>query len=172
MVKRLVIEPHLSVDELENHYRATSDPIERTRYHIIWLLARGFVTEEVVSVIGYHPDRIRRIARRYNQMGPQGLRDRRRTHPGRAPILSDIEQAYLWQALNSLADDGGLWNGPKVATKMTELTGKPIHRQRGWEYLRLMNFRQLVPRAQHDEADIEQQQEWKKNSIWNRGDCE
>jgi transposase len=67
--------------------------------------------------------------------------------------LSDIEQAYLWQALNSLADDGGLWNGPKVATKMTQLTGKPIHRQRGWEYLRLMNFRQLVPRAQHDEAD-------------------
>ena len=39
MVKRLVIEPYLSVEELENHYRATSDPIERTRYHIIWLLA-------------------------------------------------------------------------------------------------------------------------------------
>ena len=121
------------------------------------------MTEEVVSVTGYHPDRIRRIARRYNQSGPQGLIDGRRSHPGRTPMLSDIEQAHLWQALNSLAEDGGLWNGRKVADWVAQLKGKPIHRQRGWEYLRQMNFRQLVPRSQHDEADIEQQQEWKKN---------
>jgi transposase len=163
MGKRLVIEPHLSVEELQSHYRRAADPIERTRYQIIWLLAKGLVTEEVVSVTGYHPDRIRRIARRYNQSGPQGLIDGRRSHPGRIPMLSDIEQAHLWQALNSLAEDGGLWNGRKVADWVAQLKGKPIHRQRGWEYLRQMNFRQLVPRAQHDEADIEQQQEWKKN---------
>jgi len=89
MGKRLVIEPHLSVEELQSHYRRVTDPIERTRYQIIWLLAKGLVTEEVVSVTGYHPDRIRRIARRYNQSGPQGLIDGRRSHPGRTPMLSD-----------------------------------------------------------------------------------
>ena len=31
--------------------------------------------------------------------------------------------------------------------------GKPIHMQRGWEYLRQMNFTQRVPRAQHDDGD-------------------
>jgi hypothetical protein len=80
-------------------------------------------------------------------------------------MLSDIEQAHLWQALDGLADDGGLWNGRKVADWVAQLTGKPIHRQRGWEYLRQMNFRQKVPRPVHDEADIEQQFEWKKNSM-------
>jgi transposase len=165
MGKRLVIEPHLSVEELQNHYRRAADPIERTRYQIIWLLAKGLVTEEVVSVTGYHPDRIRRIARRYNQSGPQGLIDGRRSHPGRTPMLSDIEQAHLWQALNSLAEDGGLGNGHKVADWVAQFKGKPIHRQRGWEYLRQMNFRQLVPLSQHDEADIEQQQEWKKTKL-------
>jgi hypothetical protein len=64
-----------------------------------------------------------------------------------------------------LADDGGLWNGRKVADWVAKLTGKPIHRQRGWEYLRQMNFRQKVPRPVDDEADIEQQFEWKKNSM-------
>jgi hypothetical protein len=54
MGKRLVIEPHLSVEELQSHYRRAADPIERTRYQIIWLLAKGVVTEEVVSVTGYH----------------------------------------------------------------------------------------------------------------------
>lgn len=37
---------------------------------------------------------------------------------------------------------------------MAQLKGKPIHRQRGWEYLRVMNGRPLVPRTQHEEADI------------------
>jgi len=86
---RLVIEPHLSIAELESHYRTAADPIERTRYQIVWLLARGFMTEEVASVTGYHRDRIRKIARLYNQMGPQALMDRRRVHPGREPMLSD-----------------------------------------------------------------------------------
>jgi hypothetical protein len=61
--------------------------------------------------------------------------------------------AHLWQALNSLAEDGGLWNGRAFADWVAQLKGKPIHRQRGWEYLPQMNFRQLVPRVQHDEAD-------------------
>ena len=96
MGKRLIVEPHRSIAELESHYRTATDPIERTRYQIVWLLARGFVTEEVASVTGYYRDRIRKIARRYNQMGLQGLIDRRRIHPGREPMLSDIEQAHLW----------------------------------------------------------------------------
>ena len=137
MGKRLQIEPHLEIEELERRYRNVSNPIERTRYQIIWLLARGFLTEEVVSVTGYYRDRIRRIARRYNQEGPQGLIDRRSVHVGREPILSDIEQAHLGQALLGLAPDGGLWNGRKVANWIEELIGQPIHRQRGWEYLRV-----------------------------------
>ncbi len=163
MGKRLVIEPHLSVEELEMRYRRASNPIERTRYQIIWLKALGFGTEEVVSVTGYYRDRIRRIARRYNLEGPQGLIDRRRVHCGREPILSDIEQAYLGQALSGLAPDGGLWNGRKVADWMAQLKGQPVHRQRGWECLRQMNFRQRIPRPQHDAADLDRQQAWKKN---------
>jgi hypothetical protein len=68
-------------------------------------------------------------------------------------MLSDIDQAHLWQALDGLADDGGLWNGRAFADWVSQLTGKPIHRQRGWEYLRQMNFRQKVPRPVDDEAD-------------------
>jgi len=54
MGKRLIVEPHLSIAELESHYRTATDPIELTRYQIVWLLARGFVTEEVASVTGYY----------------------------------------------------------------------------------------------------------------------
>jgi hypothetical protein len=76
-----------------------------------------------------------------------------------------LTKRIFGQALDGLADDGGLWNGRAFADWVSQLTGKPIHRQRGWEYLRQMNFRQKVPRPVHDEADIEQQLEWKKNSM-------
>ena len=40
-------------------------------------------------------------------------------------MLSDIEQAHLWQALNSLAEDGGLWNGRAFGDRVAQLKGKP-----------------------------------------------
>ncbi len=53
MPKRITIEPHLSLDELETCYRGAKDPFERSHYQIIWLLATGRPTEEVAAVTGY-----------------------------------------------------------------------------------------------------------------------
>lgn len=162
MPKHLNIQPHLSVEELETRYRQASDPIERTRYQIVWLLSRGFLTSQVAAVTGYCLDGIRQIARRYNQQGPNVLLDRRHQHPGGEPMLSDVQQAQLWQVLQSPHPDGGLWNGRKVADWIAQLIGRPVSRQRGWEYLRQMTFRLRVPRPHHEEADPIEQQEWKK----------
>ena len=164
MSRQLKIAPHLSVEELEINYRRASNPIERTRYQIIWLLAKGRVSAEVAQVTGYSQEVVRRMARRYNQAGIQGLADRRQIHPGGQPMLSDTQQALLWQALSGSAPDGGLWNGRKVADWIGELIGHQVSRQRGWEYLRQMTFRQRVPRPQHTDADPLSQQQWKKNS--------
>ena len=53
MPKRLTIQPHLSLGELETRYRQAKAPIERSHYQIIWLLASGRPTEEVADVTGY-----------------------------------------------------------------------------------------------------------------------
>ncbi len=76
-----------------------------------------------------------------------------------------MEQAQLWQVLQQPPPDGGLWNGRKVADWMSELKGKKIGRQRGWEYLKSMNFRLRVPRPEHQESDILEPEEWKKKSA-------
>jgi hypothetical protein len=116
----------------------------------------------VASVTGYCLEAIRQIVRRYNSEGPCGLVDRRHEHPGGQSLLSDIQQAQIWQALGGLPPDGGLWNGRKVADWIAELIGRPVGRQRGWEYLREMTFRKRTPRPEHEETDPVQQQEWKK----------
>jgi transposase len=114
MPKRLKLEPHQTPSELSKLYRQASDLIERTRYQIIWLLATGRVTEDVASVTGYCRNSIYRLVRRYNQLGVNGLKDKRHQHPGTQPLLSVVEQAQLLQTLRSSTADGGLWNSRKV----------------------------------------------------------
>lgn len=77
MPKYVRIAAHLSVNELENCYRKAADPIERSHFHIIWLLAQGKRVREVSEATSYCVNWIRILARRYNQDGPQGLQDLR-----------------------------------------------------------------------------------------------
>jgi hypothetical protein len=49
--------PHLSVEELERRYRVTQDLVERSRWHFLWLLARGLTAKVIASITGYHCQR-------------------------------------------------------------------------------------------------------------------
>ncbi|MDZ8186633.1 MAG: winged helix-turn-helix domain-containing protein [Nostoc sp. ChiSLP02] len=48
---------------------------------------------------------------------------------------------------------------------MSNLLERPVSIQRGWDYLRSLEFPLRVPRPEHDLADPDVQQAWKKNSI-------
>ena len=65
--------------------------------------------------------------------------------------------------LTNHAADGGLWNGRKVAEWMSLVTSKKVSRMRGWEYLKQMEYSLKVPRPEHDEISLAEQQSWKKN---------
>jgi transposase len=162
MPKRISIEPYLSIDELENRYRQSKNAIERTHYQTIWLLAQGKTTAEVAAVTGYGISWIYELVRSYNRYGPEMLGDRRKYNTGAEPLLNDVQLAQLWQALQSKPEDGGLWNGPKVAAWISDLLGRKVSPQRGWEYLRGLEMRLRVPRPHHQETSWEEQEAWKK----------
>jgi transposase len=119
--------------------------IERRRWQVIGLLVDGAKLTEIVAVTGYRPRTIREIAQRYRERGPAGLVDGRQRSVGAAPILSKELQHDLHQALQNPAPDGGVWTGPKVARWIAARTGKHVHRQRGWEYLRRLISPAVLP---------------------------
>jgi hypothetical protein len=45
---------------------------------------------------------------------------------------------------------------------MSELLGRKVSPQRGWEYLRGLKMRLRVPRPHHEETNWEEQEAWKK----------
>ncbi len=144
--------PHASTQELERRYRKAKDPVQRSHLQIIWLLNEGRTTGEVSEVTGYSSGWVRKIARRYNEGGLQGLGDRRHRNPGarERALLDEEGQAELREALLGPAPasvGGGMWSGPKVALWIAHRNGlQRVHAQRGFEYLRKVGMSPQVPR--------------------------
>jgi hypothetical protein len=67
MPRHIHFEPHLTNDDLEGHYRRTRDPVERSHWHFLWLLARGLTATAVASLTGYSAYWVGQIAHRYNR---------------------------------------------------------------------------------------------------------
>ncbi len=149
MPKRISVIQHHELDELETRYRQAKDSVERSQYQIVWLLRSGKTTEEVSEVTGYSLRWIRVIAKRYNELGSEGIGDRRHQNPGTVTLIDEVQQAQLLQAMETPTPDGGIWNGPRVAGWMSQVLDRPIYPQRGWEFLKRWEHRLCVPRPEH-----------------------
>jgi len=164
MPRRVSIKSNLTLAELEARYRKSKDAVERTQWQVVWLLAQGKTTAEVVEATGYSIEWVRRIARRYNRSGTLG--DRRHSNRGGVkPLLSQDQQLELWEALQGQAPDKGLWNGRKVAEWIAQKAGHSVYPQRGWEYVKKSGFTLHSPRPKHSKGNPKEQEEFKKNSI-------
>jgi len=164
MARPLIVPSHLPVTEIERRYRRARDPVARSHWQIVWLLARGEPTAAACRATGYSPNWVREIARRYRERGPAGLGDRRHANPGAAPLLDPAGQAALRAALGGPAPDGGLWTGRKVAGWIAARLGRPVSPQRGWEHLRGLDFTPQRPRPREERADPAAQAAFKKGA--------
>jgi len=170
MPKRLKLSPHASTQELEHRYRKARDPVERSHHQIVWLLSEGRTTGEVCEVTGYSPGWVRKIARRYNEQGVEGLGDRRHQNPGakERALLDEAGEAQLLEALQGpppACVGGGMWSGPKVARWIAQRNGlEKVHVQRGFEYLRKVSYSPQVPRPANTQgADPFEKEAFKKD---------
>jgi len=83
-------------------------------------------------------DYAKEILRRYNQEGPDGVKNRNgKRRPSPRSLLTVEQQQELERLLQEPPAEGGDWSGPKVARWIAEKTGKKhVWSQRGWDYLK------------------------------------
>src|SRR5215470_7725858 len=94
MPRRIRLHPYLTDHELHERYRRTRDPVERSRWQFLWLMARGLTATAIARVTGYSAYRIGQIARRYNRTGPDGVRNQRRHgRTGQPPLMTEERHA-------------------------------------------------------------------------------
>jgi transposase len=163
MPRHIHLEPHLTNHDLEARYRGCHDPVERSHWHFLWLLARGMTATAVARVTGYSAYWVGQIARRYNRDGPDDMRDRRHTaraHGHPHVLLTEGEQADLRAALAEPHPAGDRWCGRTVAAWIGARAGRTVRRQTGWCYLRRVGARWRKPRPRHVRADPAAQAEF------------
>lgn len=165
MPRCLTVTPHLAVDELVHRYRACLDPVERSHWHIVWLVAQGHSGAAAARLTGYSETWVRTILHRYNDAGPDGIVDRRHANPGQPPLVSPLVREHLRAVLADPPSDGGLWSGPKVAAWLTAKLDREISPQRAWEVVRAIGFTLHQPRPHADRADPVAQDAFKKGAA-------
>lgn len=159
---------HLPYDEIQKRERSCSTVVEREHWQMVRLMSRPDIplsAAEVAIVVDRTPDAVRRVVRRYNKKGPDGLQDWRKGHSGRKALLSETKRQKLFSELQQDPPDGGLWTGPKVALRVSEYAGIHVSDVTGWQYLRRLGFTLQVPRPRHSETATEEERRvWKKNA--------
>jgi len=153
-MKRLPVERHLTANQARAKYRACRRPVERTRWHAVWLLLRADpprTPAQAAELVGLSAITVRDVLRRWNERGPAGLADLRKGNGARAKLI-DGQRAELFTALKKRHPDGGLWTGPKVARFVCDRWGVEVCPQTGWQWLRDLGFTLQVPRPSHPRA--------------------
>lgn len=144
---------HLSAAELEARYETAADPAAKSHFHAIWLLSLGYTATEVAAILSFSARWVRRLVRRYNDLGPDSLGDRRQGNGATPAILTSEALSFLKERLKAPPDDGGLWTGPKVARWLASFHGvKSVHDQRGWDALVAVEYTIQKPRPRHPKA--------------------
>ena len=94
---------HRTANQIRSKYRACRHPIEKTRWHAIWLPARtdeARTPAQVAALVGLSDVTVRAVLHRWNAHGPDGLADGRKNNRS-APKLGARQQDALYAALQS-----------------------------------------------------------------------
>ena len=139
MPKKANLKSHLREAEIKKRYLQNRDRVESRRWHLLWLVSRKWTIKEAAEALGLNYDYAKDIVRNYNQQGPEGILNRRktRTYYPSHPLLTLEQQEQLRMALKSPPKDEGKWTGPKVAEWIAKKVGRDrVSPQRGWEYMK------------------------------------
>lgn len=101
MPRYLELKAHQSIQEIKAAWKGCADPVEKTHWHLLWRYAQGAGERslpEVAEECGLDSSWARRLIRRYNAQGAEGLRDRRADN-GAEPLLDEAGLEVLRQAV-------------------------------------------------------------------------
>jgi transposase len=165
------VKPHDTAQQLQKHYRSEINARLARRIHGVYLASKGLTCPQIMEITGSARRTIQQWVAKYNTGGIEALKDSPRC--GAPPKLSPKQQHALCKRIEAgptKQDHVSVLNGPVVKKLLEQEFGVSYSLWGVYRLLHRLRFSCLCPRPQHEKADSQAQEEFKKTSLrpWTR----
>lgn len=159
------VAPHLTLDEVKQKLDTATKPWLRQRWLVIYTaLLNPRPAEEIAGQIGVSRPFVSKISSRYKRFGPQGLET---VGPGgrRNQYLSKDAEATFLAPFIERAAQGEIVTAKLIKEAFEQRLGHEVDQSTIYRLLQRHQWRKVMPRPIHPEADPKAQEAFKKTSV-------
>lgn len=157
----------MSAAELRKASKKEKNPLVVRRILAIALVLDGMDRETAAKACGMDRQTLRDWVHRYNAEGVAGLRERRHNNH-LSPLTPEVSAAFeklVEQGPNAVVHGVVRWRRIDLQQELKSRFGISVHERTVGSYLAKLGYGRLSVRPQHPEANIEEQEAFKKTSL-------
>jgi transposase len=163
------VAPHLTREEVKQKLEGATTPWLRQRWLVIYTaLLDPRPAEEIAAQLGVSRPFVAKISSLYKRFGPQGIET---VGPGgrRNEYLSKDEEVAFLTPFIERAAQGEIVTAKVIKQAFEQRLGYEVDESTIYRLLQRHQWRKVVPRPLHPEADPEAQEAFKKTSVhWSK----
>jgi transposase len=165
-MKVLQTKPHLTNEELKKVMGSQKDVRAFRDWQIIYCVQTNFgkMAEEVAIMLGVSVSKVYRTIQFYNTNGVNWRENKKwgGRREERCNLSLDTEKELLKQ-LEDESSKGLILTYKQIKVKVEDKVGREVSDDYIWDMFKRHNWKKKVPRQSHPKADLEKQEEYKKN---------
>jgi transposase len=159
------VKTHHTLEDLKTLYRSEKNAKLAQRIHGLYLASKGLTSPEVMTITGASRRTIQQWVHKYNKQGISGLKDKPRPgKPTKLPRKKELNFRKRIEIGPTKADGVSVLNGPVIRRILEREFGVLYSRQGLYDLLHRLGYSCLCPRPQHENANPQLQEEFKKTS--------
>ena len=156
---------HHTTKQLKTLYRTEKIARLAQRIQGVYLASKGLTCPQIMNITGAARRTIQQWVHKYNKQGIAGLKDKPR--PGTPTKLPRKKERKFRKRIEigpTKADGVSVLNGPAIRRILEHEFGVLYSRQGLYDLLHRLGYSCLCPRPQHEKANPQLQEEFKKTS--------
>lgn len=151
--------------ELQTLYLTEKNARLARRIHAVYLAAKGLSCPQIMTITGAARRTIQQWVHKYNKQGIDGLKDKPRPgQPTKLPRKAELRFCKRIEAAPTKKDGVSVLNGPAIRRILECEFGVLYSMQGLYDLLHRLGYSCLCPRPQHEKADPQLQEQFKKTS--------
>ncbi len=161
----MTVKPHNRLDQLRRLYRTQTNARLARRIQGVYLAKMGLTCPQIMKITGSARRTVQQWLAKYNRGGLDELSEKPRPgQPTKLPRHREHEFCRRLEAGPTQEDDLSVLNGPAIRRILQREFGVLYSGQGLYDLLHRLGYCCLCPRPQHEQADRQAQEAFKKSS--------